>query len=696
MSSDPGISEELRPPTLPGLRRSAVGNIALFLGIGLLMLGTGLGQSLVGVRSTDEGFGTAVTGFVLGFYYAGYLLGSLGAPPLILRVGHIRVFTALASAGSAAVLLHPVLVDPTAWMLIRLVSGACTSGLFVVAESWLNDASTNEIRGRLLSVYMIVVLGGLGTGQLLLNTAPVSGATLFIVSSVLVSLAIVPVALVPRTGPPIVEAPPASLAEVFHTAPLGVVGSVAGGAVTGALLGFGAVYGAELGLSVVQISVFMAATVFGGALLQWPLGALSDHVERRQTIVLVGTVGAVAAVAAAFAGTRSHIPYLVVLAGLVGGLGLPLYSLSVAHSNDYLESDRIVGATSVLVLCNGAGAVTGPILAAAAMAAVGPRGFFWLVGTLLATIAVYAVYRITRRSARPREARVPYAAVPLTATPTISELNPAVHDPGAVTERTVGGAVPLHVVEQGTGEPVVFVHGAASSHRIWRSIMEELAAVGHRAVAYDLRGHGRSAPGAGGGLVEHTRDLSGILDDLEPARAHVVAQDEGGAIALEVALTDPRRVRSLSLAGALRSQLSDRGRGPFDLLRDRLVGPTSRRFAQRVLDPRRHPETYASLRADQRLAVRDRVQQLAADATFESFEPRLSELACPLMAAVGERDTDEAHRFAGLVAAAVSDGLAFEVPDCGRLVPIEAPAVFGRTLRHFLTRSERRADLPVD
>lgn len=381
----------------------------LLFGIALLMLGAGLQGSLLGVRAALEGFGTTTVGIIMSSYYVGYLLGSTYATRLVANVGHIRVFAAFASVASSAVLLHALFLQPVGWVLFRVASGFCLAGLFVVAESWLNDSATNETRGSLLSMYMVVVSGGLGFGQLLLNVAPPESADLFLITSVLVSVALVPMALSRRANPRMLQPARVKLGEVFRAAPLGVIGVGLAGAATGAVFGMGVVYGQLVGLSLAKTSIFMLVAIVAGAVLQWPIGAVSDRVDRRKVIA----ASALLAAAASVLGTTgpTGIPLLVTV-GLVGGGTFPLYALLNAHTNDWISADQMVGAGSRLVLVSGLGAIGGPFIASVAMNGIGPEGFFWFLAVANAAIALYALWRLTRRAPAAEEDRSHFAMVP--------------------------------------------------------------------------------------------------------------------------------------------------------------------------------------------------------------------------------------------------------------------------------------------
>ena len=384
---------------------------ALLLGVGLLMLGNGLQSTLLGVRASEEGFGNAVTGLIMSGYFAGFFAGSLWTPQAVRRVGHVRVFAALASLASIAILLHALLVTPPVWVFMRFVTGLSYAGLYIVAESWLNDRSDNATRGRLLSLYLVISYLGMASGQLMLNAGSPENTQLFILVSVLISFAVVPILLSATRAPEHGAPRPVKLRELYRVSPLGTVATFATGVANGTVFGMGAVYARNSGLTLAEVSYFMTIVILGGAVLQWPIGKLSDRIDRR--LVITGTTFAAAGVAAAtqvFAGASDTL--LLALAGLFGGLTLSMYSLCIAYVNDFLEADQMVAASSGLVMVLGAGAVLGPLSAGWVMDLVGVGGFFWDLAAVHAAIGVFAVWRMTQRASAPTDTQSPYVAVP--------------------------------------------------------------------------------------------------------------------------------------------------------------------------------------------------------------------------------------------------------------------------------------------
>lgn len=382
----------------------------LFLAIGLLMLGNGLQGSLIGLRGDLEGFATATVGVVMSGYYLGFLAGSVATPRMVAHVGHVRVYAGLASLASTATLGHVLLIDPAAWFVFRLVTGTCLAGLYIVAESWLNGASTHRTRGRILAIYMVVVTTGLACGQLLLTADDPGGFSLFVVASFLVSLAVVPVALVSFPEPAIPGFDRIPYRFILHTAPIGLVGALVTGAANGAVLGMGAVWGARAGLGVDRIAVLLTLSLIGGVALQWPLGVISDRFSRRRVIFTATTVAATLALWMATLEPTSALAAFAVFA--LGGFSFPMYSLSASHVNDFVEPDMVVGAGSAIMLTNGIGAILGPVTAGVAMNWLGAQGLWFTIAVVHGALGVYAAWRLLRRWDIPVALKRPYVPYP--------------------------------------------------------------------------------------------------------------------------------------------------------------------------------------------------------------------------------------------------------------------------------------------
>jgi MFS family permease len=380
---------------------------ALLLGMFLLMLGNGMQGTVLGLRGGIEAFESTTMGFVMAGYFAGFLGGAQAAPWLVQRVGHVRVFAALASLISAAFIIFAAVVDPIAWTLMRFVVGFCFSGVYVVAESWLNDRSTNETRGQALSAYLMVQMLGIIVAQGLINVADPGGYDLFVIMSVAVSISFAPMLLSAGPAPVFSTTRRMSLGQLFRTSPLGCVGTFLLGAVFAAQFGMGAVYATEIGLSKAEISVFIGAIYVGGLVLQFPIGWLSDRTDRRALITMVTVLGSTGClVGLVFGGSFGA---LVITAFLMGGTSNPLYSLLIAHTNDFLAHEDMASASGGLIVLNGIGAVGTPILVGYLMQELGPPAFLGFIATIMAAIAAYAMYRMTVRPARAVEETSPIA-----------------------------------------------------------------------------------------------------------------------------------------------------------------------------------------------------------------------------------------------------------------------------------------------
>ena len=266
----------------------------LLLGVMLLMVGNGMQGTLLGLRGAIEGFGTLELSIVMSGYFVGFLGGSRLTPKLIRRVGHVRVFSALGSLVSAILILYPAAPDWVAWSVMRVIMGFCFSGIYVTAESWLNNSSSNETRGQALSLYMIVQMIGIIAAQALVNASDPSGFLLFVIPSVLVSLAFTPILLSASPAPTFDTTQPMTVRRLMHISPLGCAGMLLTGGVFSALFGMVSVWGTMQGLTVPQISFFIAAIYVGGLLFQYPIGWLSDRIDRRKLILWLSVVGTVA------------------------------------------------------------------------------------------------------------------------------------------------------------------------------------------------------------------------------------------------------------------------------------------------------------------------------------------------------------------------------------------------------------------
>jgi MFS family permease len=394
---------------------------ALLFGMFLLMLGNGMQGTLLGIRGEIEGFDTFAMSIVMSAYFVGFLGGSRLAPGMIKRVGHVRVFAALASAISAVMILYPTFPHVWVWALGRVLIGFCFSAVYVTAESWLNNAADNSNRGQALSLYMIVQTLGIVTAQALLLVAEPDGFILFVIPSVLVSVAITPILLSISPTPAFATTKPMSLRELMGYSPLGCVGMFILGGIFSAQFGMSSVYGSEAGLSVAQISTFVATFFVGAVLLQYPIGWISDRMDRRYLVIIVSVIGFGGCIMGMLLG---HVfTLLLVSAFVIGGMANPLYSLLIAHTNDFLQHEDMAAASGGLIFINGLGAILGPIITGWMMGtSLGPGGFYLFTAILFAAMILYAGYRSTVRSALSSEKTGSYVPMGPTATAVAMEI----------------------------------------------------------------------------------------------------------------------------------------------------------------------------------------------------------------------------------------------------------------------------------
>jgi MFS family permease len=401
----------------------------LLLGIVLIMLGNGMHFTLIGLRGGIEGFSATELAVVTSGYFVGFLSGARITPIMIRRVGHVRVFAALGSFMSAGLIAFPLLTEPWAWTLLRVLIGFCMSGIYVAAESWLNNAATNETRGKVLAAYMIAQTLGIIGAQGLLTLGDAATSVLFIGASMLVSISFAPILLSATPAPAMNVARPMGLRGLFKGSPLGTVGIFLLGSVYATQAGMGAVFGSQIGLTATQIALFVA----GALVLQYPIGWLSDRMDRRKLILGAAALGAVSCVIGWVMG--GGLWPLMAAAFFAGGVTTPLYALFLAHTNDSLAVEDMPAASGGLVFTFGLGAIAGPLVTGWAMQAFGPFAFWPVLGMTFAMIALYARYRMTQRASTGVDQTESYLSVVPSASPVAVETAAVWASEHAETER---------------------------------------------------------------------------------------------------------------------------------------------------------------------------------------------------------------------------------------------------------------------
>jgi MFS family permease len=392
---------------------------ALLIGIVFIMLGNGMHFTLIGLRGGIEGFSATELAIVTSGYFMGFLSGARFSPLLIRRVGHVRVFAALGSFMSAGLIAFTLLAEPWAWTLLRVLIGFCMSGIYVAAESWLNNAATNDTRGKVLSAYLIAQTLGIIGAQGLLTLGDAGTAALFIGASILVSISFAPILLSVTPAPTVEVTRPMSLRKLFSSSPLGAVGIFLLGGLYATQSGMGAVFGTQIGMSADSIALFVAVMFAGALVLQYPFGWLSDRMDRRKLILGAAAVGAASCGLGWMTGGDQW--GLMVAAFFAGGVTTPLYALFLAYTNDFLSVEEMPSASGGLVFTFGLGAIAGPLITGWAMQGFGPFAFWLVLAATFGAVALYALYRMTQRPGVPVAETESYLGVLPTTSPVAVE-----------------------------------------------------------------------------------------------------------------------------------------------------------------------------------------------------------------------------------------------------------------------------------
>ncbi len=408
---------------------------ALFTGYFILMVAHGFQGNLLGVRSVIEDFNFLATGSIMSGYFVGYFIGANSIPNLVSRVGHIRVFAALASMASLSILIHAVFVNPIIWTIARFITGFALVGIFIVMESWLNDRANNRTRGQLLSVYMLITLIGISLGSLLLNFSSPDKYEPFILISLLLSFALIPILLTKRKAPKFKKQGLINIKGLFKTSPLATVSMFCTGLIHSALFSLGAVYAAKMNFTIFEISLLLFIITVCGGLFQWPIGYFSDKSDRRLIIIICTFVAAVFAFLAIYvSGASLENMYLAISAdrnkilfflffGIYAGMAIPLFTLNLAYINDYMEKAKFVSAGAGMQIIFGLGAMMGPFLCSTLMNTFGTNGFFVYLLIFHLIIGLFGLYRITRREAVENPDNT-FTPLPRNITPAGLELDP--------------------------------------------------------------------------------------------------------------------------------------------------------------------------------------------------------------------------------------------------------------------------------
>ena len=404
---------------------------ALFLGMGFIMMAYGFQGSLLGVRAVQEEFSLTATGFMMSGYFIGYFIGAATIPNIISRVGHIRVFAAFASLASLIILVHSILIHPFIWFLLRVLTGISMVCIYTVAESWLNDRSSNRNRGSVLSIYMVILYGSMGIGMFLLNFSAPKNFQPFILVSVITSVALIPILLTKKKPPTFKKINAMSLNELYKSSPFGMISSFFYGTIQSALFTLLAVYATSMNFTILEISIVTFLLAISGAVAQFPIGKISDIYDRRKVIIASTFGAAIFALITIFVSGQMYLPdglatskkWFYIFFILFSFCSLPMFSLILAHTNDYITKDKFVAAGAGLQFTFGLGAMSGPFLCSIFMNFVGSNGFFVFLFFFHSLIGAFGIYRMNvRETVENPDSQ--FVAMPQTITPAGIELNP--------------------------------------------------------------------------------------------------------------------------------------------------------------------------------------------------------------------------------------------------------------------------------
>ena len=383
---------------------------ALFVSAGILLAGNGLFGTLVAIRANLEAFSPTIIGLLGSAFYVGFIVSSMQSPRLIRRVGHIRTFAALAAILAAAALFHALIVQPIIWIFLRVISGFCFSGLTLVIESWLNERVGNEDRGRVLSIYRMVDLGSVTIGQFFLTIADPQSFAIFSITALFFCFCIVPLTMTRTMAPAPLVTPQLRLRRLINVSPLGTLGVFSVGLVNGTIRMIMPAVAQDIGLTVAQVGWLMIAFILGGALVQYPLGLLSDRIDRRITLIITTGIALMMSIGMSFAILAGPTAFILVTF-LFGGFALPIYSLAVAHTNDFAKADEFVEVSAGLFLLFGIGAAIGPFLGSAVIDVFGPHALFYYTFGVHFVLITFGIYRQMARTTVPRALRRQYVGL---------------------------------------------------------------------------------------------------------------------------------------------------------------------------------------------------------------------------------------------------------------------------------------------
>ncbi len=398
---------------------------SLLLAIGILLVGSGLLGTLVGLRAGIEGFSNTVTGLIMSAFFVGYIIGAYLCPRLLREVGYIRAFSVLAAVAAVTMIAHGLIIDPFVWWGLRTITGICVVGLYMIVESWMNSLiKTHPKRGRIFSVYMMTTLVALASGQYLLLVYGVTELASFALGAIFFIISLIPVAVTRLPQPAEVAAPKMQIVQLFKQTPLGTIGALSSGLVSGAFWGMGAVYANGLGFDSTGVAIFLSSVILGGVLLQYPIGHRSDLHDRRMVMTIVAFIASAIASLTYFLSPENEVVFFTLVL-LYGGFSFSIYSLSVAHTQDLVDIEQVTDATRTLLLFSGLGAAIGPVIAGIMMQLAGNSMLMIFFAMVLGLLGMYAAYRMTVAEPIPVNEQEAFMVMARTS-PEVVELDPRI------------------------------------------------------------------------------------------------------------------------------------------------------------------------------------------------------------------------------------------------------------------------------
>jgi MFS family permease len=385
--------------------------LSLLRGTAFLLAASGLHGLLLPLRGQAEGFSTAVLGLLGTAWAGGFVAGCFFAPRLVRRAGHVRAFGTFAAVGAIIALLTGMFIEPTVWIFLRIGTGFTMAGAFMVIESWLNEKATNENRGTVFGLYMMVTYGSIMGGQMIVAAGDVTNESLFMVAGILFCLSLIPTAVSTQASPKPLQDVSLDVPGLYANSPVSLVACLLIGIANGAWGTLGAVYGARIGISTAEIALMMSLVVVAGAAMQMPVGRISDRTDRRYVLAAAALFSAFVGLVIFFAAPRTG-SFVIALTACYGALAYTLYSLAVAHANDHANPEDFVKVSGGLLLLYGFGTMIGPVLGAMLMGFLRPESLFLATALAHFVLAGYTVVRITRRAPVPVADREAFNVVP--------------------------------------------------------------------------------------------------------------------------------------------------------------------------------------------------------------------------------------------------------------------------------------------